>query len=553
MKNVCGRHQILGKHHNGWLPRCFFPLFFSVALLAALLLPSCGDKLPSADFVFLNATEPESLDPAIITGQPEGRLVAMLFEGLTSRDKYGNTGPGMSDRWTISPDGLTYRFHIRDGAKWSNGTALTARDFAISWERVLNPMTASDYAEILFYVDGAEDYNKGKLSDFNRVGVKSDNQSWLEVRLRAPTAFFLDLCAFTTTYPVHIPSIKKHGRDWIKPGNLVSNGAFTLSKWRINDRIRFEKNPHYWRKETVAMQTVDALPISHATTAFNFYHTGAAQLLLDKGNVPPMLIRELSKRPDFHSFPILATYFYRFNLTRPPFDDPRVRKAIAYAIDKDYIVKRITRLGEPVTGSFTPSGLSGYTPPHGIGYSPDEARRLLAEAGYPEGRNFPPFTLLYNRTEQDENIAAAFQSMMKNELNIRVELRNQEWKVYLNSLSQLQYEMARSSWVGDYADPNTFLDCFITGRGNNRTGWSHAKYDSLVNEANRTVESKKRMELLAKAEKILVEQELPIIPVFHFVGASLFDSRRLKGFEPNLIDEHPIREMSLEKKLSQNQ
>ena len=523
-----------------------FPLrhsFWLGSLFLSLLLFSCSPAKPRADLVFINGIEPESLDPAIITGQPEGRIVMALFEGLTSRDSYGQVGPGMAERWEILSDGLTYHFYLRKNARWSNGDFLTAKDFVQSWERVLNPKTTSDYAEILYYLENAEAYHDGKINDFNQVGVKTINSHTLEVKLRAPTSFFLDLCAFVTTYPVHFPSIQRYGLDWIKPGKLVSNGAYRLTDWRINDRVRMEKNPYYWRADQVKLKTVEALPINQATTAFNFYYTGLADLVLDKSSIPPLLLGELRKKSDCHIAPILATYFYRFNVTRPPFDNPLVRKAIALSIDKKFIVDRVTRAGEPVTGSFTPPGLPHYQPPQGLSHNPDLGRKLLARAGYPQGKGFPAITLLYNKTEQDENIALAFQSMMKKELGIRIELRNQEWKVYLNSLSQLDYDIARSSWVGDYADPNTFLDCFITGRGNNRTGWSFTRYDQLMTQANQELDSTKRSKLLYLAEKILVEEQLPIIPVFHFVGIKLFNENRLGGLHLNLVDEYPIREM----------
>ncbi|MBX7158150.1 MAG: peptide ABC transporter substrate-binding protein [Verrucomicrobiae bacterium] len=517
--------------------------FFLYFIFLGFSLSSCSPSKPRADLVFINGIEPESLDPAIITGQPEGRIVMALFEGLTSRDSYGRVGPGMAERWEISSDGLTYRFYLRNNARWSNGDLVAAQDFAQSWERVLNPVTTSDYAEILYYLENAEAYHDGKIKDFNQVGVKALDSQTLEVRLHDPTPFFLDLCAFVTTYPVHFPTLRRYGLDWIKPGKLVSNGAYRLTDWRINDRIRLEKNPYYWRADQVELNTVEALPINQATTAFNFYQTSVADLVLDKGSIPPLLLGELRKRPDCHIAPILATYFYRFNVTRPPFNNPLVRKAIAFSIDKKFIVERVTRAGEPVTGSFTPPGLPQYQPPRGLSHDPDLGRKLLAQAGYPNGKNFPAMTLLYNKTEQDENIALAFQSMMKKELGIRVELRNQEWKVYLNSLSQLDYDIARSSWVGDYADPNTFLDCFVTGRGNNRTGWSFARYDQLMTQANQENNPDKRAQLLYQAETILVEEQVPIVPIFHFVGIKLYDANRLGGLHLNLIDEYPIREM----------
>jgi oligopeptide transport system substrate-binding protein len=512
-------------------------------LLALLPLAACSPRAPRADLVILNGIEPETLDPAIISGQPEGRIVRALFEGLTSIDMEGGIGPGIAERWDVSPDGLTYTFHLRTNALWSNGDPLTADDFAGSWRRALLPSTASDYAEILYGITNAEAFNRGTVTNWAEVGVRVGGPRTLVVTLHTPTAYFLQLCAFPTYYPVHLRSIDEHPRDWFKPGRLVSNGAYRLVSWRINDSLRVERNPHYWRAGTVRLHTVQFLPVSRATAAFNLYHTGAADLTLDKGSLPPMLITQLRKRPDFHAAPILATYFYRFNVTRKPFDDVRVRRAIALAIDKRFLVDRVTRGGEPVAGSFTPPGIPGYTPPAGLAHDPDAARRLLAEAGFPGGTNFPVLSLLYNATEGDNNMAVALQDMLRRELGISIELRKQEWKVYLNTLSRVDFDIARSSWVGDYADPNTFLDCFVTGRGNNRTRWSNAQYDDLLQRANRELDPARRLSLMREAETILVADECPIVPVYHFVGQKLYDTNRIGGLVLNPLDEYPIREL----------
>jgi len=520
-----------------------FPRRTIAIAIAALFLSGCGTDRERADLVFINGVEPESLDPAIISGQPEGRLVMALFEGLTSRDGAGSIGPGMAERWEISADGLDYTFHIRGDARWSNGEPLTAGDFAASWERTLNPLTTSPYSELLFSIAGAEAYARGQSKDFSTVGVRVIDARTLGVRLRAPTPYFLELCAFQTHYPVHMASIRRHGIDWIKPGKLISNGAYCLEEWRINHRIRLRANPHYWRAGTVRLKTVEALPISQATTAFSFYSTGVAELTLDKGVVPPMLLDELRKRPDCHIAPILATYFYRFNVTRRPFDDVRVRRAFAMAVDKRFIVERITRNREPIAGSFTPPGIPGYEPPRGLAHDPEGARRLLAEAGYPGGNGFPSVALLFNSTESDEETAVAVQDIFKRELGVHVELRRQEWKVYLNSLNRLDFDLARSTWVADYPDPNTFLDCFVTGRGQNRTGWSNPRYDDLLARANRTLDPAARAALMREAEEILVEGDVPIAPVYHFVGVKLFDATKIGGIVLNPIDEYPIREI----------
>lgn len=515
-------------------------------LLGFLLFSGCSRTVSPPDFVFINGAEPQSLDPEIVTGQSEGRLCQALFEGLIAHNARGEVTPGIAERWEISPNGLVYTFHLRK-SEWSNGDPLTAVDFVNSWERTLNPKLASSYAEQLFYIKNGKRYNEGTLTDFSQVGVKALSPDTLQVTLENPSPFFLDLCAFQTLYPVHLPSIQKWGDDWIKPGKLVSNGAYILKDWKINDRVEFEANPHYWRKDQVGFKRVDALTTSQATTAFNIFYSGKADLIIDKSLIPNLYISELRQRPYFHSNPFLGTYFYRFNVKRKPFNDPRVREAFALSIDKKLIVDKITKAGESIANSLTPPGIPGYQPPHGLDYNPELAKKLLTEAGYPGGKGFPPVSLLYNTSESNQQIATEIQAMWKNVLGVYVGLRKQEWKVYLESLDQLDYDIARSSWVGDYNDPNTFLDCFVTGRGNNRTGWSNARYDSLLAQANRLINPQERFQTMQTAETLLVEKELPIAPIYFYVGITLYDGDRLEGLESNVIDEHPLREMHWKK------
>lgn len=519
--------------------RAILALFLGAFLFT---LSACTRFTEKADFTFVNGAEPESLDPSIVTGQPDGRVCLALFEGLTSRTAAGAIQPGMAERWEISPDGKTYTFHLRD-AKWSNGDPVTAYDFEGTWERVLNPDFVSKYAEQLYYLDNGEEYKLGKVTDFKQVGVRALDAHTLQVRLKNPTPFFLDLCSFTTLLPVHLASIKKWDDDWIKPGKLVSNGAYILADWRIDDRIRLKANPNYWRADTVRLKTIDILPTSNASTAFNLFYSGKADMIIDKSSIPSLILNEIRHQSYFQSNPFLATYFYRFNVTRKPFNDARVRQALAMAIDKQRIVERITKAGEQPAGSFTPPGIPGYTPPAGLTQDIAKARELLAQAGYPGGKGFPKFSILYNNSELNKQIALEVQSMWHDNLGLDVELRTQEWKVYLATLDSLDYDVARSSWVGDYNDPNTFLDCFVTGRGNNRTGYTNPQYDSLVAAANRESDPAKRMALLQQAEVLLCERDLPLLPLYYYVGIALFDRAKIGGFEANVVDEHPLREL----------
>jgi oligopeptide transport system substrate-binding protein len=514
-----------------------------LALLAALTLTGCSKRPAGVDFIFINGAECQSLDPAVITGQHEGRIASTLFEGLAARTAEGEVEPGTASSWDVSPDGLTYTFHIRPEAKWSNGDPVTAQDYAGSWHRILEPATAAPYAYILDFIKNAEPYRNGKLTDFSQVGIKVLDDRTLQVTLNAPTPFFPELTSFTTYLPVHLPTVEKFGDRWIMPENIVVNGPYRLKAWKINNRIELEKNPRYWRAGTVAFNRVDALAVSKANTALNLYLTGQADLILDKGLVPATLIGELKKQPDFHTFSFLANYFYRFNVTRPPFNDVRVRKAFSAAINRQEIVERITRAGEAPATTFVPPGLPGYPSLEGVGFDPDQAKKWLAEAGYPDGKGFPRIALLYNKTDLNEQVATEIQDMWDRTLGVKVELRNQEWATYLTSLDELDYDVARSSWVGDYRDANTFLDCFITGGGNNRTGWSDPKYDALIKAAGLEPNPATRLTLLSQAEQILVQQQCPIAPIYFLTGIMLYDGDRLGGISGNLVDEHPIRAM----------
>lgn len=509
-------------------------------LLACVILAGCSRSEPPADFVFINGAEPESLDPAIITGQPEGRIVMGLFEGLTAHDEKAGVVPGVAERWEISPDGKHYTFHLRHDARWSNGDAVTSHDFVRSWRRTLAPETLSEYAYQLYYILNGQAFNEGTINDPGVLGVRARDDFTLEVELNNPASFFLDLCSTPPLYPVHMPTVEKHGGGWIKPGRMVCNGAYILEAWRLNDRIRLRANPHYWDRANVRSKTMDILPTSQPTTAFNIYSTGGADLMLDKGLVPFMLLNKLRTRPDFHSGPFFGNMFIRFNVKRPAFSDPKVRKAFALAVDKQRLVTKITRQGETIADSLVPP-IPGYTSPKGLGYDPDQARALLAAAGYPGGKGFPEVAYLYTKSDLNEGIATELQDMFAKTLGVKIQLRPQEWKVYLKSMSDLDFDLCRSSWVGDYPDANTFMDMFVTDGGNNRTGWSSKAYDALIAEAAKELDASKRNAIFQQAEKLLCSDEVPIVPLYYYVGVQFYDPAKVTGVEPNFLDDHPLK------------
>jgi oligopeptide transport system substrate-binding protein len=491
-----------------------------------------------ADLTLSNGAEPQTLDPAIITGEPELRVSQALFEGLTTRNTKGTVIPGMAASWTLSPDNLTYTFTLRPGIKWSNGEPITSYDFLNSWERSLNPLTASQYSYQLYYLVNGEAYGTGKLRDFSQVGVKAPDDHTLVVTLNHPTAYFLELTTLPILFPVHLASIKKYGRDWTKPGKMVCNGPYILKEWRLNDYILLEANPDYW--QPVPIHRIKVLPTDSPTACFNLFYSHKTDLIIDKTSIPTELVQDIRDKPYFHANPFGATTFVRFNVKRKPFDDVRVRKALALALDKKDIVEKITRAGEPVAATLVPPGSAGYTPPSGLSYNVTEARRLLAEAGYPNGQGFPDVTMLYPARSNWVQIATEMQALWRRDLGITsIHLSGQEWRVYLNTQQLIDFDFAVSDWIGDYNDPQTFLDMFTTDNGNNETNWGNPQYDQMLVASSAAHGPAQRMKIFQDMEKMLVEDEVPIVPVYFWVGLSLYYPDRVGGFEPNFVDEHP--------------
>lgn len=512
------------------------------ALAAAAVLSSCAPTRERADLVFINGAEPETIDPAIVTDQVSMRVASALFEGLCRNNANGRPEPAVAERWDASPDRKTYTFHLRPDVVWSNGDPITARDFVFAWRRALEPATAADYASQLFIIRNARAYNEGRLKEFSEVGVRASDDRTLEVVLENPTPYFIDLCAFPTFSPVHETTLARQGSAWIKPGNIVGNGSYLLDEWLLDDRIVLKKNPRYWDAANVRLNTIEVMPVSDPNTALNYFLTGQADLMMDKGTVPTSLVARLRQQPWFHTGPFLGTWFIRFNVTRAPFDNARVRHAFSLAVDRKRIVEKITQLGERPARALVPPGAGAdYQPPAGNEFDPRRARELLAQAGFPDGRGFPLVEYLHLPLLVERNIAVELQAMWKENLGVEVSLAKQEQKIWLASMRELSYQMTRSSWVGDYNDPNTFLEMFTTGNGNNRTGWASPAYDELIAAAAREPDVRKRNEIFQQAEKLLVSDQAVILPVYYYVGVQFFDADRLGGVQANLIDDHPFR------------
>jgi len=517
----------------------------SLLVICLCLLNSGCNREPPADITILNGGEPESLDPAIIVAQLDLRIVQGLFEGLTRFDpKTGDAIPGLAQSWDISPDGRIYTFHLRTNLVWSTGESITAGDVVYSWIRALSPATASDYAGLLYFLKNGEAFNEGKITNSSLVGVQAVDQFTVRAELNNPTSFFTSICAMPLTYVVPRQAIEKYGDRWLMKKPLPVSGPYELVHWRLNDKVRLEKNPRYWDVADTQSEIIDILPVGSANVALNLYEAGQADIVWDAQLIPAHLLDILLKRPDFHTFNYLGTYFVRFNVTQKPFDDPRVRKAFALATDKERIVTKITKGGEVPASHLVPDGTANYRSPDGLGYDPVLARQLLAEAGYPGGREFPRVEYLFNAPaggeKIHENVAVELQQMWRDELGVQMDLRQVEAKTFWGMQSRLEYQISRSSWIGDYNDANTFLGMFTSTDGNNRTGWKNAEYDSLIEKANEQTDLKQREKLFQQAETLLVKDEAPIVPLYFYVGINYFNTNKIQGIYENILDEHPL-------------
>ena len=490
-----------------------------------------------------NGTEPSDLDPQLTTGVQEDNIIRALIEGLVAEDPVDlHPIPGQAERWEISDDGKVYTFYIRDDAFWSNGDPVTAQDFVISYKRALSPLMASEYAYMLYYAVNAEAYFNGEITDFDQVGFKALDDKTLEIRLNNATSFFLTLLNHHSWFPIHPATVAKHGplfergSLWTRPGNFVGNGPFVLNEWKVNHVIEVSKNPDYWNADIVTLQKMFFYPYESLDTAERTYRAGQLHKT-DKLPLSKIGVYRDAKSPHLYLHPYLGTYVYQLNTRMKGLDDKRVRQALAMAIDREAIVEHVSRGGEASAFHFVPPNTLGYTSQNRVVENIEQARKLLAEAGFPNGQGFPKFSILYNTLESHKSIAEAVQQMWKKNLNIDVGLENQEWKVYLSSKTQGDFDMVRFGWIADYVDPNAFLDLWLSNGGNNNSGWGSEEYDNLIAEANRTLDQEERYEIFQQAEAILMD-ELPIIPIYFYMNTYLVHPA-VQNWNPTILDHHP--------------
>ena len=496
-----------------------------------------------------NGAEPKGLDPHVVTGVAAHNILASLVEGLVGEDpKDLHPVPGVAESWDISEDKLTYTFHLRADAKWSNGNPVVASDFVFSYQRMLSPGLAAEYAYMLYPLTNAKEFNQGKLTDFGKVGVKAPDARTLVLELTFPVPYLLQMLNHYSWWPVHPATILKHGKmddpqsAWTRPENFVGNGPFALKSWQANQKIVVERNPHYWDAASVKLNGIEFLAIESTETEERHFRSGQVHVT---SSVPAHRVPVWQeKEPDLIRIdPYLGTGFYRFNCTRKPLDDSRVRRALALTIDREQICRTILKAGQKPAFCFTPPGTGGYSSETRLAGGVQAARKLLAEAGYPDGKGFPKLRLLYNTKEANKIMAETIQQMWKTSLGVEVTLENQEWKVYLDSMKRMDYDVARASWIGDYNDPNPFLDMWVTDGGNNRTGWSNAAYDRHIAAAAAEGDPAARFGHFQKAEAVLMA-ELPIAPIYSYTHAMLIRPH-VRGWNPTLLDHHPYKHVSL--------
>ena len=554
-----------------------------VVLAAVIFTPGHQRR---AELEFISSDSLHDFDPHIASWMVDFRVLEAMFERLVVLDAQTMTvQPAAAERWDISDDGLTYTFHLRKDAKWSNGDPVTAHDYVRGWRRAMLPDTGAQYIEMMWNIKGARAWGEAwsaqrKAYENNRmaksaqtakalldqayerfeetVGLKAVDDHTLRVELERPIPYFIELAAFATFSPLHGPSFEKFvtvepdtglykaDADWIQPGNVVTNGPYVLTGYRADQDLMLEQSPHYWNREAMKNRSIYMKIMKDSKAALNYYESGRADWWPD---VPAsdVLAADLideqkqGRRNDVHANLVAGSYFYSFNCLPKlpdgrdnPFVDARVRLAFGLAIDRELLVTTILRAGQQAAGTYVPPVIPGYTSPRSAGmeFQPQRAKELLAEAGYPDGRGLEGLSLLYNTGFGHEKIASFVADQWREHLNVSVELDGMASTQFGESLRKQQYDIARANWFGDYRDPTTFLTKYHSQGGNNDAKWNNPTYDAILAEADSMTDVQARAARLAEAEALLL-QEAPIIPVFFYVDVDLYDPARVSGIHGN--------------------
>lgn len=510
--------------------------FLTASLVLGLSANVFAAKVPEGtilankqEITINNGSEPSSFDPHKIEGVPESQVAYQLFEGLVTKDAYGNIQPGVAETWEHSPDYKTWTFKLRQDAKWSNGEPVTAHDFVFAWQRLVNPLTASPYSSYLTYlnVENAQEIIDGKKKA-EELGVKAVDDFTFEVKLIQPVPYAIELSTHSSLLPVNKALVEKLGDAWVKKENLVGNGAYKLVDHVINEKIVFERNPNYWNDKETVINKATFLAIANATTDVSRYRAG--DLDMTNSGLPPEQFVALKKDLPNEVFTTrtLITYFYEFNNKKPPFDNVKVREALNLALDRTIITDKVLGQGQTPTYVFTPPYIHGGEKIQQPAYSTEsladrkaKALKLLEEAGYNKA-NPLKFNLLYNTNDNHKKIAIAVSSLWKQATNgiVDVKLENQEWKTYLDSRRNANYDVARAAWSADYNQATTFINYFLSNSSNNTSFYKNKAYDAAVAESYKATDAAGRAEAYAKAEEQLAK-DFAIMPIYNYVNPRL--------------------------------
>ena len=524
---------------------------FAIVLAGCSVKSQVEQATEDGILLFGNSSEPKGLDPHQVSGVLESNIIRGLFEGLCveHQKEDGVATEGVAKTWTPNDDFTEWTFDLRDDAKWSDGEPVTAEDFLFAFQRILTPELASDYSFMLYYIEGAEAFHKGETSDFSTVKATAPDPHTLKVKLRGPLPFLPELTKHYTWFPVPKHTVLKHGaiddpfNPWASEENIVSNGAFKLKTWRFNDHIEVERNPYYWDKANVGLNGIRYLPVKNLYTEARMFFNHQLHITY---TLPPELIEVAKKEyPDnYRNELYLGTRFMRVNIDRPGVNDVKVRQALSIALDTQTLIDSVLQGGQKPAYSIVPPNGS-YRTPKMVEYSPEKAKQLLAEAGYPEGEGFPELNLLTTDQETAKRMAEAYQAMWKEVLGITVGIRQMEWTSYLTTMFAEDYDSAASGWIGDYLDPTTFLDMWVKDGGNNNTNWSSEEYEALLHKAENTADRDERYRVLEQAEQLMMS-ERPILPVYWYTRNYLVNDD-VEGWYPLLLDNHPFKSVRLKK------
>ncbi|NSX54375.1 peptide ABC transporter substrate-binding protein [Parasulfitobacter algicola] len=518
-------------------------------LLVTTIMVACAGAISAQTYMRGNDSDPETLDQHKTSTVVEANLLRDLYEGLVIYNTKAETIPGVASDWTISDDGLVYTFNIREDAQWSNGDPVTAGDFVFSFNRIMQPATAAKYANILYPIKGSEAINKGE-GEGVELGAKAIDDKTLEITLERPTPFFIELLTHQTALPLHQASVEQHGDDFVRPGNMISNGAYTLVSFRPNDMIVMQKNENFHDAENVAIETINYIPFEDRANCARRFEAGEVHSCSD---IAAEQIDDLKSRlgDAVRVAPYLGVYYYGINTAREPFDDVRIRQAMSMSIDREFLAESIWAGAMiPATG-WVPPGIGNYVDPQpSMEYADlpmldreDRALELMIEAGY--GPDNPlEVEISYNTSENHENTANAIADMWS-AIGINVTYQQRDASAHYAMLRDEKiHDVARAGWIGDYSDPQNFL--FLNRADNpgfNYGNYNNPEHDALLDKAANTVDLEERAQILAEAETMLL-RDMPQMPLLYYSSLSLV-SDKLQGWEDNIQNVHPTRFMSI--------